>query len=86
MSFNGSVHAHPLDSPQSHASLLNVVGWFLTVATFLVVLTRLAIRRAVSHSIGLDDGFIIMALVCECLQTGNGALLSDFMRHSLSVK
>ena len=86
MSSNETLHSHPLDSSNNHASLLNVVGWFLTVATFLIVLTRLATKRAVSHAYSLDDGSILVSLVWKPFLVGNDDLLSLFVSCSLSAK
>ena len=52
--------ANVKDNP---GSVVNVVSWFLLVATTLAVIVRLATKQAVSHEHTGDDVVVLAALV-----------------------
>ncbi|ORX91865.1 hypothetical protein BCR34DRAFT_271458 [Clohesyomyces aquaticus] len=62
-----------------YGPFLNVITWVLLVTSGLAVLTRLVTKRALKRGIGVDDAFVVAALVTSigsgvsvCIQTANG--------------
>jgi hypothetical protein len=58
---------HPFTRHRGSAAdvgpFLNVVIWVLSITSALAVLTRLITKRALRRSIGVDDAFVVLALV-----------------------
>jgi hypothetical protein len=50
----------PKDNP---GPFVNVVTWVLLITSTLAVLTRLITKRALRRRIGVDDAFVVAALV-----------------------
>lgn len=42
---------------------INVITWILLITSTLAVLTRLITKRALRRRIGVDDAFVVAALV-----------------------
>jgi hypothetical protein len=47
---------------------VNVVTWVLLITSTLAVLTRLITKRALRRRIGVDDAFVVAALVSLAIQ------------------
>ena len=60
-----SEHANPLDTPTNHSSLLKVMAWLLAVFAILFFFARSATKWAASKKFGLDDVFILLAIVSD---------------------
>ncbi|TVY16638.1 hypothetical protein LARI1_G003867, partial [Lachnellula arida] len=70
MSSNTSIPFHqPLATPDNHGPLINVLAWFLVVASSLTVFTRITTKWLVSHRITIDDGMISISLLLSVGQT-----------------
>ncbi|RDL36097.1 Uncharacterized protein BP5553_06709 [Venustampulla echinocandica] len=87
---NFTAPPQPLDSPENHGPLINVMTWFLVVASTLTVLTRIATKWLVSKRVQLDDGLVFVSLLFSIGQTvavGVG-VLNGIGRHieTLSTK
>ena len=54
---------HHIDTPDNHGPVVNVIIWFFLVANVLWVITRIATKLAISHSLATDDYLILTALV-----------------------
>lgn len=50
-------------SKANPGSVVNIVSWFLLVATALAVIARMATKKAVSHKFTIDDAVVFAALV-----------------------
>lgn len=50
-----------------YQALQNQVGWTLGSLAILVVALRVYCRSMAQRNFGLDDGFMVMALVCFAL-------------------
>jgi hypothetical protein len=57
-------------SPQDAGPLINVITWILLIASGLAVLTRLTTKRALGRRWGIDDAFVVAALVSLVEQFG----------------
>jgi hypothetical protein len=55
--------SRPLDGPNSHGPLINVLTWFLVIVSFLTVSTRIATKWLVSKKVNIDDAMISASLV-----------------------
>jgi hypothetical protein len=53
----------PLDGPNNHGPLINVLTWFLAIVSFLTVSTRIATKWLVSKKLNTDDAMISASLV-----------------------
>jgi hypothetical protein len=53
----------PLDGPNNHGPLINVLTWFLAIVSFLTVSTRIATKLLVSKKVNTDDAMISTSLV-----------------------
>lgn len=66
--------SRPLDRPDNHGPLLNVLAWFLAVCNVIIVLTRLASKTFYSKNLGLDDTLICASLVSYNLRIVYGLM------------
>jgi hypothetical protein len=55
--------SQPLDGPNNHGPLINVLTWFLAIVSFLTVSTRIATKLLVSKKVSTDDAMISASLV-----------------------
>jgi hypothetical protein len=64
-SFASSHHLIPRQPGASDnlGPFVNVVTWILLITSALAVLTRLITKRALQRKIGVDDAFVVAALV-----------------------
>jgi hypothetical protein len=59
----GLLPPQPLDGPNNHGPLVNVLTWFLIIVSFLTVSTRIATKWLVSKKVNIDDAMISVSLV-----------------------
>jgi hypothetical protein len=83
MSSNTSViFDEQLSVQDNHGSLVNILAWFLLIASSLTVFTRIATKWLVSRKFNLDDGMILLSLVSSAY---SNARFSYAYLQSLSV-
>ncbi|OAL03444.1 hypothetical protein IQ06DRAFT_243335 [Phaeosphaeriaceae sp. SRC1lsM3a] len=79
--FGFSRHAAPrqMESRHTLGPYINVITWVLLITSTLAVLTRLITKRALRRRIGVDDAFVVAALLVSIgsgasvtVQTANG--------------
>lgn len=64
------VRTRPIDTSNNHGPVVNVITWFLLVASVLCVITRFVTKLAISRRLASDDVLILVALVSESLIRG----------------
>lgn len=55
--------ARPLNSPDDHGPMINVISWFLMVLSLLAILARYATKWAVQRAFRWEDAWMISAAV-----------------------
>jgi arginine exporter protein ArgO len=63
MEANLHLSSRQLHSPHNLSAIVNVITWFLLVASGLAILTRLLTKRALERRIDIDDALAVAALV-----------------------
>ncbi|OCK96684.1 uncharacterized protein K441DRAFT_606998 [Cenococcum geophilum 1.58] len=79
MEANLHLSSRQLHSSHSLSAIVNVITWFLLVASGLAILTRLLTKRALERRIDIDDALAVAALIFSIgsglavtVQTANG--------------
>ena len=63
MEANLHFFSRQLHSSHNLSAIVNVITWFLLVASGLAILTRLLTKRALQRRIDIDDALAVAALV-----------------------
>jgi len=74
MEANLHLSSRQLHSSHSLSAIVNVITWFLLVASGLAILTRLLTKRALERRIDIDDALAVAALVNHHADTLNSPL------------
>jgi hypothetical protein len=74
MEANLHLSSRQLHSPHNLSAIVNVITWFLLVASGLAILTRLLTKRALQRRIDIDDALAVAALVGHHADTLNSPL------------
>jgi hypothetical protein len=64
-----------LSIQDNRGSLVNILAWFLLIASSLTVFTRIATKWLVSRKFNLDDGMILLSLVSSAYSNQGSHML-----------
>jgi hypothetical protein len=56
---------HATVTPDGHGAILQIATWFLMVLMILSIFLRLTIRLTTTHTPGIDDAVVFVAMVSE---------------------